>query len=78
MKRGQIRVPATDVKGKTGHCDILDLDDQSFRIFLMTMFMRAKWVRFLDGNSPALRNVKSAPLMAKKGVSFALDKDKEE
>lgn len=76
MKRGQILVPAVDTKGKHGQCDILDLDESSFRMFIMTIFMRAGWVNFIEGNSPKLRNVPTVPLMAKDGVSFALDKEK--
>lgn len=44
MKRGQVFVRATDETGRWGTVDVLDLDEDSFRAFVVETFVRAEVV----------------------------------
>ena len=51
MKRGQVFVRGRDPNGKWGAIDVLDLDEPSFRAFVMEMFKRAQIVVALKDES---------------------------
>ena len=41
MKKGQIYVRAITPDGELGNVDVLELDDDSFRVFIIDKFVRA-------------------------------------
>ena len=54
MKRGQVWVRAKDANGEWGTADVLDLDEVSFRAFVIDVLMRVGLVtahkcEFCDG-----------------------------
>lgn len=60
MKRGQVFVRAQDENGKWQSIDVLDLDDESFRVFVVNMLMRGMLVTSItdenvDGEQITLR-----------------------
>ena len=48
MKRGEVLVRAQDDTNKWGNADVLDLDDASFRAFVIEMFIRKGMVAATD------------------------------
>ena len=40
IKRGQVLVRAIDGFGKWGNCDVMDLDEDSFKAFVIDVFFR--------------------------------------
>ena len=60
MKRGQVFVRAKNKKGKWDSHDVLDLDDESFKIFIIDILFRNQLVAgiqddFVDGERLDLR-----------------------
>jgi len=49
MKRGQVFVRAKDPFGKWKTVDVLDLTEESFRVFTINMLMRAGLVTYIKG-----------------------------
>lgn len=55
MKRGQVFVRAQDPNGKWGNADVLDLDDDSFKAFVVSQLIQAGFVvglhpQFVEGD----------------------------
>ncbi len=53
MKRGQVFVRAMDETGRWGSFDVLDLDEESFRVFVLHVFrMQGQVVGLSDSACP--------------------------
>jgi len=48
MKRGQVFVRALDPEGKWGNADVLDLTDESFRVFVVGRLMAFHQVSYVE------------------------------
>lgn len=57
MKRGQVFVRAQDVSGKWYSADVLDLDDASFRAFVVERLMLAGLVYAISAPASTGRDV---------------------
>lgn len=74
MKRNQVFCRAYDETGKIGNADVFDLDEESFRAFVIGILMRCEVVvgikdEFVDGNHLKLR--------MKPGILHKRDEDEE-
>ena len=63
MKRGQVFVRALDYKNQWINCDVLDLDDESFKAFIADILFKAGAVvgiknEFCEGEEIKLRKRK--------------------
>lgn len=78
MKPGQVTVQAQDSKGNHGTVDVLDLDERSFRAWLLERLMLMRVISYYDGNSPALRRKGDVPMTVPDGVISTADRESEE
>lgn len=65
MKRNQVFVRAKFDDGRRGTCDVLDLDDQSFRVFVMDLLIHVGLVTVIKDEGVEGDHIE---LLAKPGV----------
>lgn len=63
IKRGQVFFRALDSNGKMMNCDVLDLDDESFRRCIATLFCKMEMLTFIKSDDET-----HLPLKAKAGI----------
>ena len=68
IKRNQVQIPAKRINGKLGVVDPLNLDDDSFRAWVIHQFIRMGVIQSRDLQSPDLLNTPVLELKEKRGL----------